>query len=56
MWGKAWRLWAKALGAKEGSNSREADIVALIRTIIVLGAFLTNMVIDAGVFRHWNCH
>lgn len=57
MWRNAWRLWAKALGAKEGRDSREADIVAMIRTVLVLVAFLTNVVIVSGVHRHWfDCH
>ena len=48
-----WRLWAKALGAKEGSTDREADRVALIRTAIVLCYIITNLFIVAGVIRHW---
>ncbi len=51
---KAWRLWAKALGEKTGSTDKEADRVALIRTIIVLSYLLTNFTIVAGVLRHWN--
>jgi hypothetical protein len=49
-----WRLWAKALGDKSGNNVRESDIVATIRTIIVLIYIITNFVIVAGVVRHWN--
>lgn len=49
-----WRLWAKALGEKAGKCDEEADKVALIRTIIVLCYLITNMVIVAGVLRHWN--
>lgn len=49
-----WRLWAKALGEKSGNCDKEADRVALIRTIIVLCYLITNMVIVAGVLRHWN--
>ena len=48
-----WRLWAKALGEKIGNNDREADKVAIIRTIIVLTYIITNIVIIAGVIRHW---
>ena len=33
---KYWRLWAKSLGAKEGNTDKEADVIATIRTIIVL--------------------
>ena len=49
-----WRIWAKALGDKAGLTDKEADRVALIRTIIVLVYMLTNFMIVAGVLRHWN--
>ena len=49
---KWWRLWAKALGGKEGSN-READIVALWRTLIVLQAVVTNAFIVWNILRKW---
>lgn len=56
-----WRLWAKALGQKEGSTDAEADAVAAVRTaLVLLGLFLniialvTNLVIMAGVHRHWD--
>ena len=49
-----WRLWAKALGEKSGNNDTEANIVASIRTVIVLIYIVTNFVIVAGVLRHWN--
>lgn len=48
-----WRLWAKALGEKNGKSNTEADRVAIIRTIIILSYILTNMFIIAGVIRHW---
>ena len=50
---KMWRLWAKALGDKYGKDDREADKIALIRTTIVLCYLITNIVIVAGVIRHW---
>lgn len=49
-----WRLWAKALGKKEGDNNHEANIVAIIRTIILLVYMITNIFIISGVIRHWN--
>lgn len=49
-----WRLWCKALGAKEGSSNKEANKVALIRTIIVLQTIITNTAIVCGIIRHWN--
>jgi len=50
----AWRIWAKALGAKEGKNDREADIIAGIRTIIIISYMVTNVAIVANAIRHWN--
>mgnify|MGYP006000987471 FL=1 len=50
----AWRIWAKALGAKEGKNDREADIIAGIRTIILICYMVTNVAIVANAVRHWN--
>lgn len=48
-----WRLWAKALGEKASTIDTEADKVALIRTAIVCCYIITNLVIIAGVIRHW---
>ena len=48
-----WRIWAKALGEKSGSNDSEADRIAIIRTCIVVCYLLTNLAIVAGVIRHW---
>ena len=49
-----WRLWAKALGSKEGKHEKEADVVALVRTAILFSYMLTNFCIVAGVVRHWD--
>ena len=49
-----WKIWCKALGQKEGKSNREADAVAVIRTLILLGYMITNSFIMAGVVRHWN--
>ena len=51
---KFWRLWANAIGNKVGITNREADIVATIRTIIVLIYIITNCFIVAGIIKHWN--
>jgi hypothetical protein len=48
-----WRLWCKALGEKNGKTNSEADKIAIIRTIIVISYFITNLFIIAGVLRHW---
>jgi hypothetical protein len=49
-----WRIWAKALGEKASADNCEADRIAIIRTLIVLCYVITNIVIVAGVIRHWN--
>jgi hypothetical protein len=50
----AWRIWAKALGQKEGKNDTEADTVAIIRTLIMVQLVITNGFIIANAIRHWN--
>ena len=49
---KGWRLWARALGGKEGTT-READIVAMWRTLIVLQAVICNVFIVWNILRKW---
>ena len=51
---KYWRLWSYALGRKEGRNNTEANIIAGIRTLILLSYLITNCFIVGGVIRHWN--
>jgi hypothetical protein len=48
-----WKLWANALGEKASKDNKEADKVAIIRTIIVISYIITNCFIIAGVIRHW---
>lgn len=50
---KIWRVWAKALGDKAGNHNKEADAIALVRTLIILVYLITNFFIVAGVIRHW---
>jgi len=49
-----WRLWAYALGQKEGRSNEEADIIAIIRTLIMIQLAITNGFIIANAIRHWN--
>ena len=49
---KFWRIWAKALGEKIGDD-KEADTIALIRTIIVLQAIICNILIMWNILRNW---
>lgn len=48
-----WRLWAKSLGEKASTNSKEADMVAIFRSVIVLVNFITCFFIIAGVIHNW---
>lgn len=50
---KYWRLWAKSLGEKEGTTDREADMIAIIRSVIVLVNFITCFFIISGVVHNW---
>tara|TARA_Y100000287_G_scaffold100523_1_gene80343 strand:+ start:1903 stop:2124 length:222 start_codon:yes stop_codon:yes gene_type:complete len=53
-----WRLWAKALGQKEGRDEKEADKIAVIRTLIMFQLVLTNLFIISGnilsFYKHFN--
>jgi|TARA_B110000908_G_scaffold61695_1_gene74865 hypothetical protein len=49
----AWNLWAKALGDKTGATDRDADIVAAIRTTIVLVNFTTCIFIMSNIAGYW---
>lgn len=49
-----WRLWCKAPGQKATECDRESDLVAIIRTVVLLVYMVTNLFIVAGVVRHWN--
>ncbi len=50
---RIWKLWCMSLGEKASDDSREADMVAIMRTIVVLVNFGTCFFIVAGVLRHW---
>jgi hypothetical protein len=49
-----WRLWAKALGEKSGTNDVEADRIALIRTFVFVTYLVTNLAIISNAVRHWD--
>jgi len=49
-----WKIWAKSLGPKEGMNEKEADVIACVRTIVLISYMVTNAFIVAGVIRHWS--
>ena len=49
-----WRIWCKAIGEKASQHNKEADKIAVIRTIIFATYLITNIFIVAGVIHHWN--
>ena len=51
---RLWRLWAKALGEKIGESNKEADNVALFRTIIIIQAVVTNILISINILIQWS--
>lgn len=51
---KLWRIWSKSLGPKVGRNNLEADVIAWVRTVVLVSYMATNTFIVAGVIRHWN--
>ena len=48
-----WRIWAKALGEKAGSNDNEADNIALLRSVILFINMITCFFIIANVIHNW---
>jgi len=50
---KFWRLWAKALGEKIGETTKEADKVAFFRTLIIMQAIITNILISINILVTW---
>ena len=48
------RIWYKSLGTKASECNKESDRVGMVRTIIFLTYFITNIFIVSGVIRHWN--
>ena len=57
---KYWRIWAKAIGPKDGNDDKDSDNIAIIRTLLLMLTLfglayntITNTFIIAGVVRHW---
>lgn len=50
---KLWRIWAKALGEKASTDDTEADVIAGIRTLIVIVNFITCFFIMSNIVHNW---
>ena len=46
---RLWRIWAKALGEKASNDDGEADIIAFVRTSIVLVYIITHFAWDSRI-------
>ena len=50
-----WKIWKYALGSFADDKTRDYDnVVAVVRTVILLTYLTTNAFIISGVIRHWN--
>ena len=50
-----WKIWKYALGSFADDKTHDYDnVVAVVRTIILLTYLITNTFIISGVIRHWN--
>ena len=47
-----WRLWATPLGEKIG-EAKEADRIASLRTMIIIQAVITNILISINIIINW---
>ncbi len=50
---RIWRIWAKALGDKSGASNREADLIAVVRTVIIGVNCITGFFLMSGVVHNW---
>ena len=49
------KIWMYTLGSFNDNKTQRYDgIICVLRTGILLSYLITNMVICAGVIRHWN--
>jgi len=47
---ETWRIWAKALGEKAQEH---ADSVAFVRTLLIMQAIITNVLISINIIISW---
>ena len=49
-----WRVWCRALGEKaDPSDDRLSDYVAMVRTVLVVVALGTNVLIAVNIVLGW---
>ena len=50
---KVWKLWAMSLGEKASEDSKDADLVATIRTFIVVINVVCAILIMTNIVHNW---
>ena len=50
---RAWEVWAKALGEKASEDSRTSDLVAVVRTVIVMINVICAVFIMTNIAHNW---
>lgn len=50
---RAWEVWAKALGEKADVDNRTSDLVAVVRTVIVLVNVVCALFIMTNIVHNW---
>jgi hypothetical protein len=62
---RLWEIWKYALGSfSDDKTEPHDDFITIVRSLIFVSILTTNIVIVAGVVRHWddntrnpnNCH
>jgi nicotinamide riboside transporter PnuC len=48
-----WYIWSKALGEKAHEDRNTADKVAAVRTLLIIIATVTNILISVNILRKW---
>lgn len=51
---RAWAIWAKALGDKASEDTHTSDLVAIVRTVIVLVNVVCAFFIMANIVHNWS--
>ena len=52
---RLWEIWKYALGSfSDDKTEPHDDFITIVRSLIFVSILTTNIVIVAGVVRHWN--
>ena len=48
-----WKTWCLALGNKASDSDFESDMVAIVRTILIITTITAEIFLCANVIHHW---